>query len=367
MLPADDSVPHDRLTIPFLDLSAETERQVVVEAGTEKLYQGHPTTELLPDGKTIFAVWTLNHGGPCGPMKKSTDGGRTWGALIETPENWKTMRNCPSIYRLTDPQGKARLLVFACHQGGMVRAVSEDDGKTWSDMVPFEKQIARGVMPWCTIISVDGGKRYLAATNRRRPNDPEKLSNQVVSAFSEDGGMTWGDLSVICDLPGFKPCEPCFVRSPDGKQLACIMRENVRTRNGHIIFSDDEGKTWTKARMIPGTQSGDRHQAVYTPDGRLVMVFRDMAVNSPTKTHFVAWVGTYDDLAKGTEGQYRLKLLHSHAGSDCGYPGLEVLPDGTLVATTYVKYRPGKAKHSVVSVRFHLDEIDRRFRKVVQP
>lgn len=58
------------------------------------------------------------------------------------------------------------------------------------------------------------------------------------------------------------------------------------------------------------------------------------------------------------EGQYRIKLLHSHAGSDCGYPGLELLPDGAFFATTYIKYRPGKEKHAVVSTRFALDELD---------
>ena len=38
---------------------------------------------------------------------------------------------------------------------------------------------------------------------------------------------------------------------------------------------------------------------------------------------------------------------------------MELLPDGTIIATTYVKYRPGKEKHSVVSVRFKIDETDR--------
>lgn len=36
-----------------------------------------------------------------------------------------------------------------------------------------------------------------------------------------------------------------------------------------------------------------------------------------------------------------------------------LLPDGTIVATTYIKYRPGKGKHSVVSTRFTPDETDR--------
>jgi len=88
-----------------------------------------------------------------------------------------------------------------------------------------------------------------------------------------------------------------------------------------------------------------------------------MAPNSPTKGHFVAWVGTWSDITDGRSGQYKVKLLHSFAGSDCGYPGLELLPDGTIVATTYVKYNPGTEKHSVVSVRFKIEELDALFRK----
>ena len=69
-------------------------------------------------------------------------------------------------------------------------------------------------------------------------------------------------------------------------------------------------------------------------------------------------MGTYDDIRYGRAGQCRVTLLHSHAGADCGYSGLERLPDGTMVATTYIKYRPGSKKHSIVSVRFKPAEID---------
>lgn len=50
-------------------------------------------------------------------------------------------------------------------------------------------------------------------------------------------------------------------------------------------------------------------------------------------------------------------LLRNYSGADHTYPGLEVLPDGTLAATTYVQYRPGTELHSMVSVRFRLGEL----------
>lgn len=162
----------------------------------------------------------------------------------------------------------------------------------------------------------------------------------------------------IAEVEGRSPCEPCVFYSPDKKQLVCIARENNRVGNSLMMFSNDEGKTWSAMRETPWGVTGDRHVARYLKDGRLLIAFRDMAPDSPTKGHFVAWVGTYKDLIEGTSGQYRIKLLHSYAGSDCGYPGLEVLPDGTIVAITYVKYKPGKKLHSIVEVRFKLDETD---------
>ena len=344
--------------IPLVDFSHDKDRQSVVAAGTEEDYQGHPTTVLLPDGKTMFAVWTLGHGGACGPMKKSTDGGRTWSELLPVPDSWRDTRNCPAIYRLTDPQGTARLFVYAMRDNGLVYSCSEDDGKTWSDMRTIEGLgIKRPVMPWCNITPIEGGKKLLAATNARREGDPDRWSNNIVQSTSSDGGFTWSPARVICDLPGFKLCEPCFIRSPDGKQLLALLRENVRTCNSRFIVSNDEGATWSKPKFVQGSLTGDRHQARYAADGRLVIVFRDMAKQSPTRGHFVGWVGTYDDIVQQRQGQYRLKLLHNYSGSDCGYPGLELLPDGTFVATTYLKYWPDKRKHSVVSTRFKLSEL----------
>ena len=106
---------------------------------------------------------------------------------------------------------------------------------------------------------------------------------------------------------------------------------------------------------------GDRHQHISLPDGRLVIAFRDMGDDSPTREHFVAWVGRYEGIVGGRDGDYKIKLLHSHNSqnrSDCGYPGLELLPDGTIVATTYVKYRPGPELSSVVSTRFKIADTD---------
>ena len=344
---------------PTVDLSGEVARHVTVAQGTAEVYQGHPTTTLLPDGRTMYCVWTYNHGGPCGPMKRSDDGGRTWSALLPVPENWWTVKNCPAIYRLTDPNGTVRLIVFAGQgaDGKMHQAHSRDDGKTWTPMAGTGLE---GVVPFCTIVPIEGGKKLLGLTSIRRPGETVEIrSNVVTQSLSTDGGLTWTPWRIILDLPGLIPCEPCLVRSPDGKQLLCLLRENKK-RVALYMTSDDEGRTWTASKPLPPGLYGDRHVARYAPDGRLVVCMRDTGgtYGSPTSTHFVAWVGRYEDIVSGRDGQYRVKLLRSYNGGDNGYPGVELLPDGTFVATTYIKYRAGPEKNSVVSTRFTLAETD---------
>lgn len=343
--------------LPTVDLSSDASRQVVIEQGTETIYQGHPTTLLLPDGKTMLCVWTHGHGGTCGPMKRSEDGGKTWSELLPTPENWTTAKNCPSLYRLTDPQGVTRLFVFAGNgpDRKMQHAHSNDEGKTWTPMTSVGLE---GVMPFCTIAPVDGGRRLIGLTSIRRPGEStDTKSNIITQSESTDGGLTWAPWRVLLDLGELKPCEPAIVRSPNGKQLLCLLRENTK-RIALFMTSDDEGATWSAAKPLPTGLFGDRHMPHYAPDGRLVVCFRDTGAGSPTKSHFVAWVGRYEDIVAARDGQYRIKLLHSYKGTDCGYPGLELLPDGTFVATTYIKYRPGPELNSVVSTRFTLAETD---------
>jgi photosystem II stability/assembly factor-like uncharacterized protein len=347
-------------TFPVVDLSGDSARQVVIAEGTTELYQGHPTTVLMADGKTIFAVWCVRHGGNAGPMARSDDGGRTWTRLDDRmPPGFSKHENCPSIYRMTDPQGKERLWVFSAWIGRfgipMPRIMSEDGGETWKEMPPLGKAY-RCVMTFSSVVRLKDGS-YLGMYHRG-PEGADRAPLEVLSTVTKDGGLTWSEPRVVAKVEGKCPCEPFVFRSPDGKELCCLMRENVHKGYSLVMFSTDEGATWSTPVDTPWGLTGDRHMGVTTDDGRLVIAFRDQAPMSPTRGHFVAWVGTYNDIKQGTPGQYRIKLLHSYAGGDCGYPGMELLPDGTIVATTYIKYWNDARKHSVVSTRFKLEETD---------
>ena len=84
---------------------------------------------------------------------------------------------------------------------------------------------------------------------------------------------------------------------------------------------------------------------------------------SPTQGDWVAWIGTYDDLKQRSKGQYRIRLKDNVDSWDCCYPGVECLPDGTFVATTYGHWEEGEEPY-ILSVRFTLKELDAMFEKL---
>ena len=118
--------------------------------------------------------------------------------------------------------------------------------------------------------------------------------------------MTWSTPDVVQHDTAVHLCEPGFIRSPDGREIAVLLRENSRSKNSQIIFSRDEGVTWTTPRELPDALNGDRHTAKYAPDGRLLVSFRSVpprGKDAPFAGDWVAWVGRYEDLASGRPGR----------------------------------------------------------------
>lgn len=366
-----------RIHIPILDVSGETERHTFLAEGTETEWNGHPSTLLMPDGRTLFCVWqgrrdgSWQHGAPSGYMKRSSDGGRTWSDYIDLPKSWLEIgRGAPLIHRLTDADGKARLFVFCRDEERttFMVSVSEDEGATWSEMRPIGLSDPAGgaIRGWTAPINIleassrDGRRRHLMWYERG--TDDSSRPGAVWQSASYDGGLTWGESRPVLIAGGAS--EPAAVRSPDGRQLLLLAREQNREMNSLMATSDDEGDSWSEPRELPLALTGDRHLARYAPDGRLVVALRPVEPGEARRlpdypdNFFTVWVGRYEDIVEGREGQYLVRLLCSHRGADHTYPGLELLPDGDFLATTYIKYRPGPELHSIVSVRFSLEDLD---------
>jgi hypothetical protein len=347
----------------LIDLNGDENRQVIVdrEAGQ---YLGHPTTCLLEDGRTILCVYPKGHGRGAIVYKRSRDGGKSWSDRLDTPDNWATSKETPTLHRVVDAAGKRRVIMWSGLYPARL-AVSEDDGASWSPLEPVGDWGGIVVMGFVEAVRGKPG-HYLAMFHddgRFFTADGKRTDTMTLyKTFSEDGGLTWSDPEVVYASAERHLCEPGCIRSPDGKTLAVLLRENRRRERSHIIFSEDEGQTWSDPKPLPLSLTGDRHTGKYFPDGRLFISFRcnspaDERADRPYEGDWVAWVGTWEDLVKGQPGQYFVRLKDNTRGYDTAYPGVEILPDGTIVTTTYGHWESGAAPY-ILSVRVTADELD---------
>lgn len=400
-------------TVPFIRLDVMPENtpddlkylydfQVI---DNELDYIGHPDAVLLKDG-SILDVYPSAHGKGAIKSRISRDGGISYPDSIENqPESWKTSRETPTVYRLEFSDGTQDKLLLTSGNpdwrdgqgtvGGFNFSLSEDEGKTWSEFeLVFSKNDRLTVIPIVAMASLTRLKENGRFVDKWMGffHDASFVNYKTILSFV-DGKPVWSDPE-----PYFSKyrsiekkanmCEVEVIRSDKGQgdELCLIARSNNKTYNSLISFSVDEGKTWSKPKFVPSALNGERHKADYTSDGRLFITFRSIErskirVEKNSEEHmknwysegWIAWVGTYDDLKYGNEGQYRIKLAHTYlnhqnapsicANADTGYCGNVVLPDDTVVTSTYgsfgEKNADGSYKTYVVSKRIRLSDIDK--------
>ncbi len=353
----------------WVDWADEAHRQVEVDREPGQ-YLGHPTTVLLSDERSVLTVYPKGHGAGPIVMKRSEDGGLTWSERLPTPASWATSMETPTVFPVDLAGGGRRLIMFSgLYPVRMAR--SEDEGETWTELEPIGH--FGGVVAMSSVErlrSLDGelmalfhddGRFFRRPTSRYERIPGFEPEFKVYKTISLDDGLTWSEPEVIAEHPEAHLCEPGLIRSPDGREIAVLLRENSRQFNSFVIFSPDEGRTWSRPIELPSSLTGDRHVGRYTADGRLFITFRDQEPSSPWRGDWVGWLGRYEDLRRGGRdpwaGEARVRLMDNRYAADTAYPGLELLPDGTFVATTYGHFTPGEEPW-IASVRFTAAELD---------
>ena len=387
------------------------------------VYLGHPSSAILKDGKTMFMVYPKSHGFGQIVLKKSEDGGKTWSQRLNVPESFSTNLECPTIFRMEDNKGKSRLMIFSGRYPFRM-SVSEDDGASFSELEPigdfggyfistmisfggghymalFHDEgafIHGGRDEKCVIYrtgygenmrtrlfthtSEDGGKSFSKEGKAYWRNDTQEQEGDVWEAVYEsyqgkvfadkhfevysietkDGGLTWSAPKIICTHPTAKLCEPCAFKSPNGNEIAVLLRDNSRLYNSFVIVSGDGGKTWSEPREVCASLTGDRHMATYLDDGRLFISLRDKKKNSDLENNWVAWVGRYEDAVSGNVGDCRIFLKQHHftdteqAPADCAYSCVEKLFDGTVFVATYGRWEKG-SEHYILGIHLSKEEL----------
>jgi hypothetical protein len=340
----------------LVDWDGETARQVVVDRERGQ-YLGHPTTVLLRDGRTMLVVYPKGHGRGEILLKRSTDGGLTWSGRLPTPANWVTSLETPTIHRTIDPRTNRERLILWSGLNPARLATSEDEGNSWTPLEPVGTW--GGIVVMSSVERLSNGDYLALFHDDGRFFYPERQSTGTFTLYqssSRDGGLTWSFPTAILGRSDMHLCEPGLIRSPDGKTLAVLLRENSRKFNSQVIFSEDDGKTWSPPRALPRALTGDRHVGRFAPDGRLVISFRDMPPEGAWKGDWVAWIGTWEDLLNGRPGQYKVRLKDNHHDWDSGYPAIELLDDGTFVMTSYGHWTPNESPY-ILSLRMKLSDL----------
>ena len=375
----------------------------VVDDGLD--YIGHPDAILLKDG-SVLVVYPSGHGKGAIRSRISRDGGLSYTDSIKNqPKSWDKSRETPTIYLLEFADGSPDKIVMTSGNpdwhdgkgtvGGFNFTLSEDEGKTWSEFeLCYDKKSDYTVIPTVAMASLTRLKENGRFVDKWMAffHDASFVNYKTVLSF-ENGKAVWSKPEPYFEKwrkieKKVNMCEVEVVRSDMGKgdELCLIARSNNKHCNSIISFSNDEGKTWSKPVYAPSALNGERHKADYTPDGRLFITFRSIERGRKKVKKYAleksknwmsegwtAWVGTYDDLKKGKEGQYRIKLAHTYleaqeapelaANADTGYCGNVVFDDGTIVTTTYgtfgQKKSDGKYQTYVVSKRLKLEDIDK--------
>lgn len=375
-------------------------------------YLAHPDSVLLKDG-SLLQMYPTGHGKGAIRTKISYDGGLTYTGQVENqPVSWEDSQETPTVYRLTFTDGKTedKLIMVSANPdwlfdgsttGGFNCSISEDEGKTWSEFELFYPLGSDGeVVPIVAMASLTQLKENGKFVDKWMGffHDNQFNNYKSILSFSDDGKAQWSKPEKYFARRYERAthmCEVEVIRSDRGQgdELCLITRSNTKLCNSLISFSQDEGETWSAPKELPGTLNGERFKAEYAPDGRLVIVFRSINRDKAKIEQYleftgnknwisngpVMWVGTYDDLKNGTDGQYRIKLIHTYldnqtqpaeyANADTGYCGNTLMPDGTFVISTYGKFDTAKTcqnengetvyKTSIASKRINLNDIDR--------
>ncbi|MDE5756836.1 MAG: hypothetical protein K2I23_07085 [Clostridia bacterium] len=374
-------------------------------------YLGHPDlVDVDGTGSTLMTFYPSGHGKGAIIGKVSKDQGATWQDMTNLPESWKNSMETPCVYRLDFTDGRqAVVLTSGCPYwagdgilpDGFNSSVSWDKGNTWSE---FEKWYGsdwaeannslpyNGVVAMSSLTQLKENGKYIdkwMGTFHRGGGDygkdaPEAFVNYRTYLTFDGERAIWGTpepfLAEHRQLEGkYGMCELEIIRNPQNDCLILIARPNNRVSNALICYSYDEGITWTSPKELPNTLTGDRHKAEYDPvSGKVIISFRqvlqkkdDSFKKSALSTvnwqseGWVAWIGDFDDLmsfanddpSKHTYGDALLVVGKNYTAMDCGYSGVVILNDGTVIMDSYGYFSRTATKPYIMQAKFKIADV----------
>ena len=268
-------------------------------------------------------------------LRRSTDGGKTWGPLqIVWDDGLNTVGNpCPVVDRRTGTiwlpitrnlgVDKQREIVAGTSQGTREAWItkSTDDGLTWSTPIEITAQVMAPNARWFATgpgvgIQLESGRLVI-------PCDYSVAGKTVEYAFvmfSDDDGVTWkagGSTEENCG-------EAQVVELPDGS-LLMNMRHVGGGKNRRTAISKDGGLTWSrvfddKTLVDPGCQGSIVRRTAATSSKRNRLYFSNPASLKRERLS----IRFSDDDGKTWSAE---RVIHA---GPAAYSCSTVLPDGSV-------------------------------------
>lgn len=354
-------------SIPEYSLPRENLSDIERAPGTERQYLGQPDMLLLDDDETLITVYPIGHGAGPIVMRISRNRGQTWEEKKDLPLSWKSSYETPTLYKLDLLNGQTKLIMITGlpdwhgnNQGGWRTSLSHDKGQTWEEYRTFHPTLKTGeqnhsLVAMASLIQLRDAKGRKLDKWMGVYHDIHFVNYRTYLTFDSEGNEQWSTpepyLVHYRNLEQeYQICEVGLFRSPDGKRIVGLARTQSHRHGSVMFYSDDEGDTWTKPKEVSAALLGERHKIIYDPSSqRLLITFREMIldVNCSGEVEnddwvagdWIAWIGTYDDLMNGHEGQYRIRIAEDWTNSpksgDTGYAGLTVTSDGLFLLNSY--------------------------------
>lgn len=245
-----------------------------------------------------------DHGNIDMVVKRSTDGGKTWGPLITI---WDDGANtCGNPVPVVDESTGTVHLVMSWNKGtddigainngtGLPRRAyvtkSSDDGLTWATPANISSTVLKPEWGWLSTGPCHGiqlkkgphaGRLVIPACFITVNAVAANRKESAFTMYSDDHGATW-QLGGVVPAAGFLPSETTVAERSDGKLL---MNSRCTGKNYRISsLSDDGGETWSAMRAeYPLTDPVNQGSLLsHTLNNEYTLFFSNAASTTRTK------------------------------------------------------------------------------------
>lgn len=383
----------------------------------QNTYLGHPDLVLTDDGK-LLTFYPSGHGKGAIIGKYSEDLGESWQDITDTPSSWEKSQETPCVYNIHKTDGTSVLVLTSgspywsdvnLMPDGFNCSVSTNNGATWTEFSNFfgqkwaeDKNASLGTDEYAAYDAIvamssltqlkdeDGnyidkwlGTFHRGASEYGMDGGEAFVNYATYLTFDEDNKPVWSEPVRLLEKhreleEKYGMCEIEIIRNPENDCLILIARANNRVSNSVICYSYDEGESWTQPKELPNCLTGDRHKAEYDPvSSKVIISFRQYLSNgdkfkksalSPEKyltEGWVAWIGDFEDLMSfskedSTEYTYGDKVLilgKNYKQADCGYSGVVILDDGTVITDSYGYFSPTARYPYIMQAKFKINDV----------